>query len=170
MGHCGMKREVTYEVINCNIMIEAIRVFGVIHLHSFHWTTQYMQFHWITSSGFPMGVGHGVLSNIRYLTHTYCGGARAQQGQQLLTIWSQFHDNYGVFCIDVTNIVPYLMLQQTGLLKMYKSSSVPACPVTVILTVLIQSDLREWLLIHTWKYTSLLSDTSKVVSPAFSLH
>lgn len=56
--------------------------------------------------GFPMGIGHGVLYNLRYPNYTYCGGAAWEQGQKLLSIWHEFHDEYGVFCIDAANFNP----------------------------------------------------------------
>ena len=59
------------------------------------------------SSGFPTGVGHGVLCNVRYPVNTNCGGATQEQGQKLLAIWAEFHDT-GVFCIDAANLIEYL--------------------------------------------------------------
>jgi hypothetical protein len=92
-GQIILPDDTIMEVLHAHVRAEAI-------------TKQYMQSHWIPmhdSSGFHKGVGHGVLSNIRYPTNTYCGGATPQQGQQLLAIWNQFHDNYGVFCIAAAN-------------------------------------------------------------------
>ena len=54
---------------------------------------------------------------------TVHGGATLQQGEQLLAIWNQFHDDYGVFCITAANFNSIVLLltmpQQTGLLEIY---------------------------------------------------
>ena len=134
------------EILHAHMREEAITDFSVQSTFTaFTALEQYMQSHRIPmydSSGFPTGVGHGVLCNIRYPTHTYCGGTTTQQGEQLLAIWSQFHDDYGIFCIAAANLIPFLLLtmpQEIGLLEMYKSLSLP-WPTTVVLTVRTQSD------------------------------
>ena len=66
----------------------------------------YMQSHWIPtydSDVFPLKVGKGILYNLRYPNHTYCGEATYQRGQKLLAIWNEFHDEYVFFCIDYAN-------------------------------------------------------------------
>ena len=65
-----------------------------------------MRSRWIPlhdSSGFPTGVGSGVLCNIRYPVNTYCGGATQEQSQKFLAIWAEFNDDTGVFCVDAAN-------------------------------------------------------------------
>ena len=53
------------------------------------------------SDGYHTGVGNGILCDLRYPVHTYCGGTNPRQGQKLLAIiWNEFHYKYGVFCID----------------------------------------------------------------------
>ena len=106
-GQIMLPDDTIMEVLHAHVRAEAITDFSVQSTFTaFTPLEQYMQSHWIPmhdSSGFPTGVGHGVLCNIRYPTHTYCGGATPQQGQQLLAIWNQFHDDYGVFCIAAAN-------------------------------------------------------------------
>lgn len=110
-GQIMLPDDTIMEVLRAHVRAEAITDFSVQSTFTaFTALEQYMQSHWIPmhdSSGFPTGVGHGVLCNIiryiRYSTHTYCGGATPQQGEQSLAIWSQFHDDYGVFCIAAAN-------------------------------------------------------------------
>ena len=106
-GQIMLPDDTIMEVLHAHVRAESITDFSVQSTFTaFTALEQYMQSHWIPmydSSGFPTGVGHGVLCNIRYPTHTYCGGATPQQGEQLLAIWNQFHDDYGVFCIDAAN-------------------------------------------------------------------
>jgi hypothetical protein len=106
-GQIILPDDTIMEVLHAHVRAEAITNFSVQStFRAFTALEQYMRSHWIPmhdSSGFPTGVGHGILSNIRYPTNTYYGGATPQQGQQLLAIWSQFHDDYGVFCIVAAN-------------------------------------------------------------------
>ena len=94
-------------ILHAHVRAEAITDFSVQPTFSgFAALKRFMRSHWIPlydSSGFPTGVGHGVLCNVRYPVNTYCGGATLQQGQKLLAIWNEFHDDYGVFCVDAAN-------------------------------------------------------------------
>ena len=94
-------------VLHAHIRAEIITDFSVQPTFSaFAAFQEYMRSRWIPlhdSSGFPTGVGHGVLCNIRYPVNTYCGGATLQQGQKLLAIWTEFNDDIGVFCVEAAN-------------------------------------------------------------------
>ena len=95
------------EIMHAHIRAEVITDFSVQPTFaSFTMLQRYMRAKWIPvydSDGYPTGVGHGVLCNLRYPVHTYCGGANQWQGQKLLAIWNEFDDKYGVFCIDYCN-------------------------------------------------------------------
>lgn len=103
-GQIGLPDPTIMRILYAHVRAEVITDFSVQPtFSSFTALEQFMRSRWIPlydSSGFPTGVGHGVLCNIRYPIHTYCGGATLQQGQKLLAIWTQFNDDIGIFCID----------------------------------------------------------------------
>jgi hypothetical protein len=107
---------------NSQIMLPDRKIFNILHAHiraeaimnfsvqptfsSFARLRRYMKAKLIpmySADGCPIGVGHGILCNIRYPVNTYCGGANQCQGQKLKAIWDKFDDEYGIFCIDYTS-------------------------------------------------------------------
>ena len=106
-GQIRLPDSTIMRILYAHIRAEVITDFSVQPTFSaFTALEQYMRSRWIPlhdSSGFPTGIGNGVLSNIRYPVHTFCGGATLQQGKKLLAIWTQFNDDVGVFCVDAAN-------------------------------------------------------------------
>ena len=106
-GQIGLPDPTIMRILYAHVRAELITDFSVQPTFSaFAALQEYMRSRWIPlydDSGFPTGVGHGVLCNIRYPVNTYCGGATLQQGQKLLAIWVEFNDNIGVFCVEAAN-------------------------------------------------------------------
>lgn len=131
------------EIMHAHIRAEIITNFSVQPTFaSFTMLQRYMRAKWIPvydSDGYPTGVGHGILCNLRYPVHTYCGGANQWQGQKLLAIWNEFDDKYGVFCIDYANFIQFLpctLLQLTGPLDIFLTSKMTVVIWTLMSRVL----------------------------------
>ena len=95
------------QILYAHVRAEVITEFSVKPTFTaFTALKNYLQSRWIPmhdSDGWPTGVGHGVLCNLRYTTNSYCGGATPQQGNKLLAIWNEFDDVYGIFCVAYAN-------------------------------------------------------------------
>ena len=95
-GQISLSDDTILQVLRARVRAEAITDFSLQPTFSaFSVLKQFLESYWIPvfdSSGFPTGVGHGVLCNIPYPIHTYYGGATLEQGQHLLAIWNAFND------------------------------------------------------------------------------